>query len=161
MYIVNRTIICRANALLECAINRRIFLTPLKLQKLVYIDYGIYLSRGFDILEEFDFVTWPLGPAISSIYYYYIHLGAQNIEDKIVDENKVCWTLKDKTIPKYTIQMYGHLTSTELIRFTHTYKGGWYKALKRDNEWGGKINHKDIKDEFIYYGRLGVMEHIC
>ena len=158
MYTVNRRIMSRANALLECALDMRFHLTPLELQKLVYIDYGIYLSRGFDVLEEFDFEAWHLGPAIPSIFHYYKHLGSQKIRDKIVDKNKECYTLKDKAISKYTIEMYGYLDANSLIAYTRPYKGAWYKTLKRDKKWEGKINHKDIKDEFVYYDSLGTVE---
>ena len=150
MYTVPRTIASRANALLECAIDIRIYLTPLHLQKLVYIDYGMYLIRGFKPLPQLEFQAWPLGPVIPSLYHYYKHLGAQDIKDKIIDENKECYTLKDKTIPKYTIQMYGHLTSTDLVRFTHIADGAWHKAFQKDKP-GQKIKHEDIKREYMDY----------
>ena len=161
MYIVHWVVASRVNALLECAIKKGMYLTPLHLQKLLYIDYGVYLYRGFDVLEELDFVAWPLGAAIPSLYHYYKHLGAQNIEDKVLDEDGECYTLKDidKTISNYTIDIYGHLDSTSLIRLSMSYRGAWNKAFKKNNEWGEKINHKDIKDEFIFYGNLGRMEN--
>ena len=160
MCIVNRTVASRSNALLECAIDREIYLTPLHLQKLLYIDYGMCLIRGYDLIEELDFVAYQLGPVIPSLYYYYEYLGYRKIKDKILDENEDCYTLKDKTISDYTIGMYGHLTSTDLIRFTHIAKGAWYKASRKNNKWGEKIDHKDIKHEYVSYYKGSIEEYV-
>lgn len=145
---MDRYLAARVNAiLLECSKKKR-FATPLVLQKLVYLNYTLYLKNNGNFLKYLDFQAWTYGPVIPDLYYYYKNMGI-NSNDTILRraEHGGSYPIlqHDSTI-KETIKRYSALDAYKLVDLTHKRDGAWYKAFcKGPNE---EIPHEDIKEEF-------------
>ena len=135
----------RVNSLLDGASELAIYITPLKLQKLLYLNYGEYVIQGGNKLEFMNFEAWHYGPVISKVYWYYKHFGADVITEKMNFKKNYPSLIDDDTID-ITIQEYAGLPEFKLVDITHNVDGAWYKAYKKGI--GTPLAFEDIKNEF-------------
>lgn len=146
-----RRLYARVNALLlECS-KRRIVATPLKLQKLLYLNYAVHLQRGGGVLEYLKFQAWTYGPVIAPVYYYYKEDRKNNSNDEIstkIGERGVYPVLLDDATIKKTVKKYGKLDAFALIDLTHESGGAWDVAFRKEGR-NTLIDHEDIKREFL------------
>lgn len=143
----NRIIIATTNSMLDCAAEKEILLTPLKLQKLLYINYGLELAEGRSPREYMEFEAWTYGPVLPMIYHNYKHLGGELIKNKLTDSNGNVIVLVNNDPVIFTIQQYGHWRGTQLIDLLHQKDGAWWKAFSADGN-NTPIDHAAIKREF-------------
>jgi uncharacterized phage-associated protein len=166
-----------ANYILRKFFEDNIEITPLKLQKIVYITYGWYLAITNKRLFEEPIVAWDLGPVIPSIYYFY--KGKNRIKDDeyiIINENhdeeyqifkknnditnvifpfpveselfnEKTYLLFDKIV-QMVYEKYKNLSAFKLVEILHQKGSPWYKIYNRDNKLAsGK--HRPLLDEDI------------
>lgn len=143
----NRIIIATTNSILECAAEKNILLTPLKLQKLLYINYGIELTEGKGFREYMKFEAWTYGPVLPMIYHKYKYLGGELIKNKLTDEEDNVIRLIHNNHVLYTIKEYGNLRGAQLVDLLHRKEGAWWKAFSVSGN-NTPIEHEEIKNEF-------------
>lgn len=119
------------NSLLKEAGNRKIRLTHLQVQKLLYFVTGIYMEKtGLPAFEE-SYYAWKYGPVVPELYQELKHNGSDFISEyfkdatdgkiKIVSRNnEIFW----KTINK-VLNKYGNTTGAKLSVITHAKGSPW------------------------------------
>ncbi len=118
-------------------------LTPLKLQKLLYLAQGWhYRWEGRPLFPE-GFEAWAYGPVNSNIYQVYKQYGRSVIPEH---EGFVPQTMEQSE--KHTLDsvwaMYGNYGASRLISLTHE-QSPWQEAYGS----GGVISNDSIRDYFL------------
>lgn len=121
-----------ANVFIQKAIDhpdKLPYITPMKLQKLMFFAQSWYLKINNTRLINDEFVRWQYGPVIQSVYYEFAHNGGGAIKSKAKDfEGKDVneyITPKDDEFIDNIIDVYGMYTGWQLSEATHTKKGAW------------------------------------
>lgn len=137
-------------------------ISPLKLQKLVYLAHGWHLGLRDEELVNDEFAeAWQYGPVFPSIYHEFKHLGSAHVKKKAteLDENFEFSTPSVDEDDSRTIALlnrvwdvYGKHSGLQLSRITHAGGSPWDVAFKKD----GARRNAHISDEEIrkYYKRL-------
>lgn len=130
-----------ANYFIGKAIEGGTELTPLKLQKLLFFAYGIYLAINKKPLFSERFSAWKYGPVISQLYFQLKSYGSRNIDRKLTDFDLGTFEevipevdRKDKALVKFLDDFwntYKDYTAVQLSNATHLLDTPWDKALKR------------------------------
>ena len=146
-------------------------ITPLKIQKLVYLAHGWYMAFHEDPLIDDEYAeAWRYGPVFSSLYHEFKHRGRLPIVDFATELEFDDFMETDpkitETTPKVdpsdtqTINLldkiwsvYGNRSGMELSRITHKTGSPWEETR---NETGWRKNaHIDDKRIKAYYKKLG------
>lgn len=137
-------------------------ITPLKIQKLVYIAHGWYMAFYEDPLIDDEWAeAWRYGPVFPSLYHEFKHRGRMPIKDPAhetdVDLNERIPKIKpqDERTPRLldkVWEVYGGHTGIQLSDMCHRPGSPWDTTW---NESGGRQN-TNISDELIrdYYKAL-------
>lgn len=139
----------RVNAILVEGAEKEMFFSHLKLQKLIFLSYVIYLKRHGEILDYIDFEAWTYGPVVPEVYHYYKALGYKGqdeIREKMINDEAYP-VLKNDTTIKETLERYGNVDASALVNLVHQRDGAWHKAFSKG--YNKKIPHKNIKEEFV------------
>lgn len=136
-----------ANTFLMLGYQDGIFITPMKLQKLVYLLYKRYLQLTDARLFDEKFQKWQYGPVLPSLYYEFKSFGASPItkfaRDAKGDVEMI--DLKTTSVAKNAVLMvwekYKNYSAIQLSMFTHCDGGAWSKADL------GELRDEDIKNE--------------
>ncbi len=115
------------------------YITPLKLQKLLYYVQGLSLHIFDKPAFNNKIVAWTHGPVVTEIYQKYKSIGglpliSERDLDAIPDS-------LDKII-EIVVSSYGQIESEKLIELTHEEEP--WKKTRKDAE----ISHKEIKNYF-------------
>lgn len=132
--------------------------TNLKLQKLIYFAYEIYLLKTGKRLFEEPIVAFQHGPVVEEVYHSYKQHGREKISR---DDDEVALQLKDVTMPiawakialsdqskeissalKETWERYWKESAWQLVDISHSPGGPWYQVYEES------LNNK-ITDEVI------------
>lgn len=142
-----------ANNFIEVSKRDEIPITPMKLQKLIYIFYKEYLKKTKKKVFDDDFRVWKYGPVVTNVYLAFKNYGANTIKDYYFDE-KNKYTVVDldknnnfKKIFEETWDTYKHFSGLYLSELTHLEGTAWDKA--RENNIG-VLRDKDIYEEESY-----------
>lgn len=130
-------------------------ITPMKLQKLVYLFYGWYLAiTGKQVLED-GFRAWQYGPVHRDLYHMFKHYGNTPIT-KCIEEwngreyevsfvprkgNEIFWDILDIVIEKYM-----HFSAGQLSAMTHKKGTPWDLANKAGRV---EIPDDEINEYFV------------
>ena len=140
-----------SNNFIEWGMKNGEEITPLKLQKLLYLYYARYCYLIGKRPFEDCFVRWKHGPVVESIYHTTKHFGARpltplhNSEGSIIKmapaAEPFCSVFQD------VVQQFGKTPARELVELTHgagkpNYKTAWEKA--QDNS---RLDTLDIKKD--------------
>lgn len=142
-----------ANTILQRAQSEKINITPMKLQKLIYIIYKEYLQRIGDVLFEKQFEVWKYGPVLSSVYDEFKKYKSEPIEDFYREnDGKVFSYELNKTDPLTAIfemvwETYKHQSPWILSMLTHKEDTAWDRANKRCDSF---LSVEDIREEESY-----------
>ncbi|MBM3591008.1 MAG: DUF4065 domain-containing protein [Alphaproteobacteria bacterium] len=147
-----------ANYILRYFHNNNITITPLKLQKLIYIAYAWYLvlSEKQDRLFDEPIQAWRLGPVVPSIYYYF--RGKSEISKDFYVATLDNEEGKDMVeiipiVPKVDTQTrsilgavlheYKDYSAYDLVNILHSPNSPWHK--KYSSEGDKILDDEDIK----------------
>ena len=118
-------------------------ITPLKLQKILYLAQGWHFRWYDRPLFNEQFEAWAYGPVNNGVYQRYKEYGRSKIpaSEGFVSEDMI-------QIEKHTLDvvwsMYGDYTASQLIQLTHEQEP-WQKAYSSD----GIISNDSIRDYFL------------
>lgn len=157
-----------ANYFLELADKEDAKITPLKIQKLVYIAHGWYLALYDEPLVEDELAeAWEYGPVFPSIYHEFKHFGGDPINESAIEleynefleEWKVrepCIDLRDKKTQSFLNhiwKLYKEFSGGQLSSLTHEEGTPWEKTRKEKGAIrNAHIENQDIRE--YYEGRL-------
>ncbi len=121
--------------------NKMRSLTPLKLQKLLYLAQGwSYVWDNRPLFDE-EFQAWQYGPVNVEVYNHFKRYG----RGEIPIEESIC-ALSDKDVQDTLTAVwrdYSDCSASELVELTHT-EGPWLRAFQSD----GVIKNEQIKHFF-------------
>ena len=156
-----------ANYFLKKPGARKAGVSPLKLQKLVYVAHAwhLALTDGMPLVEDEWAEAWEYGPVFPSIYHEFKKYGSRKITELgtdivqkgddsfeiIVPMLGASETQVVKLLDKIW-EVYGHFSGIQLSNMTHAKDSPWAHA-RRD---GGAKRNLHIENEVIadYYKRL-------
>ena len=137
-------------------------ISPLKIQKLVYLAHGWYMAFHTDPLIEDEYAeAWEYGPVFPSLYHEFKHYGRSAITERATeidfDLNETTPKIEKRDVKTSrlldkTWEVYGHYTGGQLSSICHRPGSPW--AITRARE--GSKKNSDICDREIrkYYREL-------
>jgi uncharacterized phage-associated protein len=159
-----------ANAFVDIAAEHNQQLSPLKLQKLMFLAHGWHLAIANSPLIEDEFAeAWQYGPVFPSVYHEFKEFGSGAIENKAADfrfagNNNTEVEIFTPEIPKSdentwklikkVWEVYSKYSGLGLSDLTHQAGTPWEKTWSASN---GRKN-ADISNDLIsaYYKALVV-----
>lgn len=150
-----------ANAFLERSFDDGKSISPMKLQKLVFLAHGYYLgAKGQPLVEE-EFQAWPYGPVSQSLYREFKQFGGGPItqlgtevcftDDEEFDYRPVA-TPEDEfaqRVISFVWDKYKDWKATELSDLSHQSGWAWERVRKRNpGQRSIDIPNLDIKTDF-------------
>lgn len=145
------SIVC--NTILRRGFNEHIDITPMKLQKLVYLTCSEYAKLTDRALIDEDFAVWQYGPVLPSVYHEFKSYGAAPIRQYAKDAEGRAQAINEDSMPslKKAIEAiwsrYKNFSGAELSRITHQNGSGWSHAYNHENS---RISFQEMKDDNAY-----------
>jgi len=128
--------------ILKCK-NDEKYINHTKLQKLLYIAYGLHLAKYDKKLIDECPQIWPYGPVFENVFRYFKTYG---LEENIIVE------IKDTDIKETldsTIDDFADISAITLSEWSHQINSPWYQTLNKQNpNWGSCISDDKIKAYF-------------
>lgn len=110
----------------------------LKLEKLVYMCYAVYLCKYNEKLFTDKILTYQYGPIVETVYNKYKNSGKKILKNNIDREDEMLIfrsrILASKNVINKafsideTLEKYSNLTSSELVSLTHRENSPWTKS---------------------------------
>jgi uncharacterized phage-associated protein len=120
-----------------------------KIQKLLYIAYGIYLAVKGERLTNEHPQAWPYGPVFPTTRNKLLKedLNEISLDDEIL--NKVSNDPEIKSLMNLVFRVFGGKTATDLSEWSHKPESPWDLTVKSpDFKWGNRIPDDLIKSYF-------------
>lgn len=139
-----------ANTILMLAFEENITVSPMKLQKLVYLIYKSYLKATGQKLFTEGFSKWKYGPVVESLYYEFSSFGARPITKFARDAQGNVTVInlekngKLSELVRETWDTYKQLSATTLSELTHSKDSAWSKAVEKN---ATTLSDEDIENE--------------
>lgn len=144
-----------ANAFLSRAYRDKKRVSPMKIQKLLYITHGYSLVECNEPALDEVFEAWKFGPVLSSLYQECKRYGRGHISNYLKDIDPETGAVSAAPLPDdshindiidYVWKEYGGDTAISLSDWTHVKGGPWDKVT----EGGTKIlRHQDVPNNLI------------
>lgn len=125
-------------------------ITPMKLQKLIYIVYKEYYKRTDSALFPERFEVWKYGPVIQSIYDTFKEFGANAIKKMGISSDGYVYVVNEdassifKEVLDNVWDKYKKYDGIRLSEMTHRQNTAWYKAAIAHKPF---LSDEDIKGE--------------
>ena len=155
-----------ANKFLDLADRDNVGLSPMKLQKLVFLAHGWHLAIYKAPLVREEIEAWQWGPVISDLYHEVKEFGRESIRGRITDlgilelDEVEFYGAEIHEIPEYDSRTMGLLeevwevyqgfTGFQLSNWLHVEGSPWHQVCNQD---GGIGLHEIISNDIIreYY----------
>lgn len=132
-------------------------LTNLKLNKLIYIIYLAYYQKFERPLFSEEFVVWPYGPILQSVYFEYCAWRNNPIDFRVETkyDSKPNLEREVASVVETVISFYGNMAHSELINVTNHDLSDWWKIAKQ-NEIKAALPHIPSNDtlKFLFKSDL-------
>lgn len=142
-----------ANNFLERSFEEKVNISPMKLQKLVYILYKEYLKEtGYKLFSE-KFEAWKYGPVLPNLYNEFKNFKANPITSYALNSDSSVTKIQMEEgtefykIFNYVWENYKNFSGLELSDYTHSANGAWKKSIKNKTYI---LSDTDIKEEEDY-----------
>lgn len=143
-----------ANSFIREFNSRKIKLSPMKLQRLLYLTFARFLQERQDVLFAEHFVVWAYGPVIESVYAGTHHYGDKNIGQSIFYSNGITYIAEEDpfcNLLKQIIADFGQCSAKELSELVRQPGTAWYKAFQREERF---LMLEEIATDPCVSGRL-------
>ena len=146
--------LCLANNYIEWGISKNIPMTPLKLQKLLYLHYArhMYVLGTVPFMDYFE--KWPKGPVLRSMYETLKIFGGEPITRPLIDiQGKILTFSEEDDEFRHLFgdvsNRYGKWNTQDLIRLTHDGPQGaeYDTAWKKAPGMGYALHLADVKED--------------
>lgn len=136
-----------AEYLRAVAFSKKINLNVTKVQKLLYILYGYFLSKHNRVIINESPKAWPYGPVFPRTRNEVKFDSIVELTDSKFEALKEDEQLVDAV--KHVVDKYAGYSAGQLSGWSHSENGPWDKTLKaNDLKWNSVIEDKLIKDYF-------------
>ena len=140
-----------SNNFISKALQEKIHLSPMKLQKLIYFSYRDYLQNVNAKLFNEPFCAWKYGPVVEVVYTHFKPFGADSINRFYRDSGDTVNILSEGNnvfgnIVNFIWQKYRYFSGIDLSNITHREGSAWYKAWTNGRPF---LDDEDIKNERI------------
>lgn len=122
-----------ARRMVEISIDKELWLTNLKLQKVLYFTWMQYFrDHGIRLFDDRQFEAWKYGPVVSDVYYEY-WLNVANLifltapPDAPIDDDTSAY-LESK------LREYKDMSASQLVKMTHEEGGLWEKSFSQGDK---------------------------
>jgi len=147
-----------ANELIKLATAEKIEITPMKLQKILYLANGISVKKRHQKLINEKFEAWEFGPVIKSVYAAFKNCGANSIKDTydelipttgytFVSPTSFNVESADLAIIKEAWDNTKNLSAFTLSAWSHNKQSPWDKAYNA-NPREAYISDEEISEYF-------------
>lgn len=125
-----------ANTFLKRGFEEKVKITPMKLQKLIYILYKHYLKETGNTLFLERFGAWQKGPVIPTVYSEFKQYRWHPIDDFSRENDGTVKVVKLDTSPNFlrlfndVWDKYKDVDAVKLSQLTHKSDGAWQKAIE-------------------------------
>ncbi|OQP65355.1 hypothetical protein A3860_16950 [Niastella vici] len=142
-----------AFAFVKKGIDEGLFVTQMKLQKLVYFAQGVHLAKYHQPLINETFQAWMYGPVIPEIYQDFKLYGSRPITNTAdftpSATYKPPFRLDDEALDtiNYSWAVLKDFSAMSLSKWTHRADGPWSKVYDPDAK-STPIHNTDIKQYF-------------
>ena len=138
-----------SNNIIMKALQEKISLSPMKLQKLIYFTYRDYFKLTDGKLFSEPISAWKFGPVVESVYNHFKPFGASSINKFYKNSVGDVFVLSEAadafgSVIKSVWGKYCHKTGIELSNMTHIPGTAWHKAWTSGY---GYLKDEDIKNE--------------
>lgn len=134
-----------ATYIVAIANERRYGINMTKLQKLLYIAYGVYLAvKGSRLTDEHP-QAWPYGPVFPTTRNKLLNVDFSTVRltDVVLDEIRS--NAEMNSLINLVFNSFGTRTATELTKWSHSVGSPWDRTVNgSSSNWG-----KRIPDEYI------------
>lgn len=138
-YICNSVVLAKYIA--AYANNHNFSINMTKLQKLLYITYGVYLAVKGERLTNEHPQAWPYGPVFPTTRTKLLKCCL----DDIITFNDLTITEEIKSCVKLVFNSFGSYNASFLSAWSHKPNSPWDKTVNQDGfKWGNTIS-----DEYI------------
>lgn len=138
-----------AKYIVALANDRRISINITKVQKLLYIAYGVYLAVKSQRLTDEHPQAWPYGPVFPTTKN---KLSKLNIDEISLADETLDLIKQDNEINSMldlVLNTYGRWTAKDLTIWSHQEGSPWEKTVGSNNfKWGDRISDEVIKKYF-------------
>ena len=136
-----------ARYLLALANEKKKILNVTKVQKLLFIAYGYFLSKyGVRIIDETP-KAWPFGPVFPETQKKVDYTTIYGVNSPVFDELK-----RDQDVTEILntiIDNYSNFSASQLSDWSHMEGSPWEKTTKESGfNWNEEINEEYIKGYF-------------
>jgi uncharacterized phage-associated protein len=140
-----------ANNILNRSFRDNDFITPMKLQKILYFLYRDYLKEAKVPLFAERFMAWAYGPVLGSVYDTFRKYTKNNIS-KYGSYNGKMYIITEGTVGQFGYildeiwKKCKPITAVQLSRLTHDAQGAWSRAYKNHKLF---LNDEDIEKDNV------------
>ncbi|WP_301432310.1 Panacea domain-containing protein [Corynebacterium tuberculostearicum] len=148
-----------ANNILTRAFAEKSYLTPMKLQKILYFVASEYQKATSRTLLEEPFSTWAYGPVVYSVYDEFRGFSKENIKRYARDALGNVFVIDESQDIelKVALDRVWHKTkdigAVRLSEITHSKDSAWDKAFQKDH---AVLDPVDISADNTYRVPLGL-----
>lgn len=139
-----------ANNILKRGIDEDIDITPMKLQKLLYLVYKAYLQCTGDPLFSERIEAWRYGPVVRDVYNRFKPYGSNAIRGYGKDATGGIFIVNEGSSEKFrkaineTWDIYKKMDGISLAMMTHKEGTAWRKTVQEGRRY---IRDEDIAQE--------------
>jgi hypothetical protein len=146
-----------ASKFLEFSMRDAKYITPLKLQKLMYFAYGVYAKNHEKPLFDECFQAWKNAPVLRTIFHKFKFFGRENIKDygnngrivNLKEHGFIFETKMDKETEELIEYIWNELKDIDVKKlsdWTRLNNSPWQKSYEENKN--NPINFKEVKDYF-------------
>lgn len=140
------TAIMVAQIIIKESKEKNLFLNNTKLQKLLYIVYGIYLNVNRNILFIETPLYLPYGPVFDTVYKEYKN---RDVTEEVNYERELYENSKFMEALNATLDFFGAYGAQVLSEWSHRSGSAWDKIHQsNEDSWGVPLQLLDIVEEF-------------
>lgn len=132
-----------AKYIIKEALKRKMPVTNLKLQKLLYFVQGAHLLMHDKKAFSDEIIAWQYGPVVKDVYYEYAIYGANDII--LINKNeKINLSLRLKKLVSFVLDNLLHVSAIALIKETKKEGSPWSQVSLNE-----VIDEKNIYEYFL------------
>jgi uncharacterized phage-associated protein len=143
-----------ANFFIKKGIDTQEYVTPMKLQKLIYFSHGWSLALYNEPLIDSEVQAWEFGPVVPRVYECIKHYGNKPIL-RIIDYYGSTPEVSDSKTISFLELMWGtysHFNALQLSEITHQADSPWDIVARKYNydiPYNKGIPDSSIKEYFV------------
>lgn len=120
-----------------------------KLQKLLYITYGVYMVVKDERLLNEHPQAWPYGPVFPTTRNKLLKKDFLSIQLTDSDLQDINSNSEMHSLMNLVFKAYGGMTAAALSEWSHKPGSPWAKTVAQSNfQWGGRIPDEFIQEYF-------------